>query len=181
MRYPPHKRGISAILARYPMKTRQMGAIPPLPYYLERVLQAMGGGGGILRWAAKLSVENKTSNLSNGPCFILWQHAAHGLSPPGMQCRKKAALRPKESNVECNDTILLDCCLDSQMKRLSHLRCFSTPPSMRNRRSQLSANSMVFLQILVNFQSISIDFLSFSISFSQLQSVLINFNQFQSV
>ena len=24
-----HKRGISAILARYPMKTRQMGAIPP--------------------------------------------------------------------------------------------------------------------------------------------------------
>ena len=26
---PPLKRGISAILARYPMKTRQMGAIPP--------------------------------------------------------------------------------------------------------------------------------------------------------
>ena len=26
---PPHKRGISAILARYPMRTRQMGAIPP--------------------------------------------------------------------------------------------------------------------------------------------------------
>ena len=29
VRYPPLKRGISAILARYPMKTRQMGAIPP--------------------------------------------------------------------------------------------------------------------------------------------------------
>ena len=28
--YPPLKRGISAILARYPMKTMQMGAIPPL-------------------------------------------------------------------------------------------------------------------------------------------------------
>ena len=26
---PPLERGISAILARYPMKTRQMGAIPP--------------------------------------------------------------------------------------------------------------------------------------------------------
>ena len=30
VRYPPLRRGISAILARYPMKTRQMGgAIPP--------------------------------------------------------------------------------------------------------------------------------------------------------
>ena len=38
------KRGISAILARYPMKTRQMGAIPPLRYYLERVLRDRGGG-----------------------------------------------------------------------------------------------------------------------------------------
>ena len=28
-RYPPIKRGISAILAQYPMITRQMGAIPP--------------------------------------------------------------------------------------------------------------------------------------------------------
>ena len=43
VRYPPLKRGISAILARYPMKTRQMGAIPPpLRYYLERVLRDMG-------------------------------------------------------------------------------------------------------------------------------------------
>ena len=30
---PPLKRGISAILARYPMKTRQMGAIPPIARY----------------------------------------------------------------------------------------------------------------------------------------------------
>ena len=35
----------------------------------------------------------------------------------------------------------------------------------------------VFPQILVDSQSISFDFLSFSIRFSQLQSVLINFNQ----
>ena len=41
---PPLKRGISAILARYPMKTGQIGAIPPpLRYYLERVLRDMGG------------------------------------------------------------------------------------------------------------------------------------------
>ena len=52
---------------------------------------------------------------------------------------------------------------------------------MRNRGSQFSAISRVFPQILVDFQSVSIDFLSFSISFSQLQSILINFNQFQSV
>ena len=52
---------------------------------------------------------------------------------------------------------------------------------MRNGRSQFSAISMVFPQILVDFQSISIDFLSFSISSSQLQSILISFNQFQSV
>ena len=43
VRYPPHRRGISALLARYHMKTRQMGAIPPLRYYLEKVLRDMGG------------------------------------------------------------------------------------------------------------------------------------------
>ena len=61
------------------------------------------------------------------------------------------------------------------------LGAFFTPPSTRNRRSQYSAISMGFPQMFVDFQSISFDFLSFSISFSQLQSVLINFNQFQSV
>ena len=59
-------------------------------------------------------------------------------------------------------------------------RCFSTPPSMRNRRSQFCDDFNGF-PILFDFQSISIDFLSFSISFSQFQSVLINVNQFQSV
>ena len=53
---------------------------------------------------------------------------------------------------------------------------FFAPASMRNRRSQLSAISMVFPQILVICQSISIDFLSFSISFNQLHSVFISFN-----
>ena len=41
---PPRKRGISAILARYPMKTRHNACnTPPLRYYLERVLREMGG------------------------------------------------------------------------------------------------------------------------------------------
>ena len=48
---PPPQRGISAILARYPMKTRQLGAIPPLRYYLEKVLRDRGGD--ISHWAAK--------------------------------------------------------------------------------------------------------------------------------
>ena len=50
---PPLKRGISAILARYPMKTRQMGAIPPSAI-LSRKGIARYGGGGISHWAAKL-------------------------------------------------------------------------------------------------------------------------------
>ena len=41
---PPHKRGISAIPARYPMKTRQKACDTlPLQYYLERVLRDKGG------------------------------------------------------------------------------------------------------------------------------------------
>ena len=41
---PPTKRSISAILARYPLKTRQDAVrCPPLRYYLERVLRDMGG------------------------------------------------------------------------------------------------------------------------------------------
>ena len=55
---------------------------------------------------------------------------------------------------------------------------------MRNHRNQFSAISMVFPQILDDFPSISIEFLSFqsvSLNFSQFQSILISFNQFDSV
>ena len=48
---PPLKRGISAILARYPVKTRQMGAIPPLCDTISKGDRAIGGG--ISHWAAK--------------------------------------------------------------------------------------------------------------------------------
>ena len=51
VQYPPLKRGISAILARYPMKTRQMGAIPPLCDTISKGYCAIWGG--ISHWAAK--------------------------------------------------------------------------------------------------------------------------------
>ena len=40
---PPGKRGISAILARYPMKTRQMGAIPPSAILSRKGIARYGG------------------------------------------------------------------------------------------------------------------------------------------
>ena len=40
---PPPKRGISAILARYFLKTGKWVRYPPLRYYLEKVLCDMGG------------------------------------------------------------------------------------------------------------------------------------------
>ena len=43
MRYPPLKRGISAILARYPLKTRQMGAIPPSAILSRKGIARYGG------------------------------------------------------------------------------------------------------------------------------------------
>ena len=40
---PPLKRGISAILARYPMKTRQIGAIPPSAILSRNCIARYGG------------------------------------------------------------------------------------------------------------------------------------------
>ena len=40
---PPLKRGISAILARYPMETRQMGAIPPFEILSRKGIARYGG------------------------------------------------------------------------------------------------------------------------------------------
>ena len=58
---PPHKRGISEILARYPMmKQFKVSAVPSLRYSLERVLRDMGG---ILRWAAKFGFRKSEKSL----------------------------------------------------------------------------------------------------------------------
>ena len=43
VRYPPHKRGISAILARYPIKTRQKRAIPPSAILSRKGIARYGG------------------------------------------------------------------------------------------------------------------------------------------
>ena len=43
VREPPLKRGISAILARYPMKTRRMGAIPPSAILSRKGIARYGG------------------------------------------------------------------------------------------------------------------------------------------
>ena len=43
VRYPPLKRGISRILARYPMKTRQMGATPPSAILSRNGIARYGG------------------------------------------------------------------------------------------------------------------------------------------
>ena len=51
VRYPPHKRGISAILARYPMQTRQKSAIPPSAILSRKGIASIWGG--ISHWAAK--------------------------------------------------------------------------------------------------------------------------------
>ena len=40
---PPLRRGISAILARYPLKTRQMGAIPPSAILSRKGIARYGG------------------------------------------------------------------------------------------------------------------------------------------
>ena len=66
---PPLKRGISAIPARYPMnfKTRQMGAIPPSEYYLEKVLRDRGG---ISHWAAKILTSSGPSQQKSLPRIL---------------------------------------------------------------------------------------------------------------
>ena len=53
---PPLKRGISAILARYPMKTRQMGCDTPLCDTISKGYCAIWGG--ISQWASQHSPPN---------------------------------------------------------------------------------------------------------------------------
>ena len=43
VRYPSLKRGISAMLARYPKKTGQMGAIPPSAILSRKGIARYGG------------------------------------------------------------------------------------------------------------------------------------------
>ena len=60
VRYPPLKRGISAILARYPMKTRQMGAIPPSAILSRKGIARYGG----VSCTGPVSLERRHSGMS---------------------------------------------------------------------------------------------------------------------
>ena len=62
VRYPPLKSGISAILARYPMKTRQVGAIPPSAILSRKDVARFGG---YLTWGH----ESKSSPHHNSMCL----------------------------------------------------------------------------------------------------------------
>ena len=53
----PHKRGISAILARYPMKKGKKGAIPPLCDTISKGYCTIWGG--ISHWAVKPNTDSK--------------------------------------------------------------------------------------------------------------------------
>ena len=58
---PPLKRGISAILARYPLKTRQMGAIPPSAILSRKGIARYGG----VSRTGPLRVRNTPSTAGN--------------------------------------------------------------------------------------------------------------------
>ena len=60
---PPHKRGISAILARYHMKTRQMGATFPSAILSRRGIARYGGVSriGPLRFQVSISINQKNT------------------------------------------------------------------------------------------------------------------------
>ena len=62
---PPLKRGISAILARHPMKTRQMGAIPPSAILSRKGIARYGG---VSRTGAKgLEIRRRKNHPKNPP------------------------------------------------------------------------------------------------------------------
>ena len=106
---PGHTKAISAILARYHVKTGRGGATPPLRtpplrYYLEKVLRDMGG---ISHWATMLEIseipkvwritrrvrpfsgdsgdfqakkkEHKDELFGSGDCPVGWESSTRGV------------------------------------------------------------------------------------------------------
>ena len=80
---PPPQKGYLSDTCAKPMKTRQVGAIPPLRCYLERVLQAIWGV--ISHWAAKL-VEHLVVEHDWSPLCLIdhWKSVAYFLYIPTM-------------------------------------------------------------------------------------------------
>ena len=85
VRYPPPlKRGISAILARYPMKTRQMGAIPPSAILSRKGIARYGGVSrtGPLRSDIERNISNVALMLQ-GEVFKILQDAVKKMTAKG--------------------------------------------------------------------------------------------------
>ena len=79
---PPLKRGISAILPRYPMKARQMGAIPPSAILSRKGIARYGG----------VSRTGPLSKFSSRPIFL----GARGA------VGSRSKLMPKGPRSKCN-------------------------------------------------------------------------------
>ena len=104
---PPLKRGISAILARYPMKTRQMGAIPPSAILSRQGIARYGGvsrtgplseyalvpilhRGNIRTYPRPGFLSGGTSECTLAPVFVF----APGEHPPRPPFTAKTTLHP---------------------------------------------------------------------------------------
>ena len=64
----PLKRGISAILARYPMKTRQMGAIPPSAILSRKGIARYGGVSRTKPLSSRFAGGSQTRTSGLGSC-----------------------------------------------------------------------------------------------------------------
>ena len=106
-RDPPQKRGISAILARYPMKTRQMGAIPPSAILSRKGIARYGG----VSRTGPLSPSKKDAEAApNFRCGLICYRGAEPLNrSTGLRwgARESAREDAREGAWECSGPILV--------------------------------------------------------------------------
>ena len=100
---PPSKGVISAIRARYPMKTRQMGAIPPSAYYLERIWGGVSRTGPLREQSARsrgarlspldFSIQRLSEKLEKAGTVDFKKHPARKVGTRSRQCGPKVSGR----------------------------------------------------------------------------------------
>ena len=95
VRYPPLKNGgSSAILARYPMKTRQMGAIPPSAILSRKGIARYGGVSRTGPLRSRIPLTTQTSLIKGLEVDPLNYHRAlQGAAQRGAQFVKVARLQ----------------------------------------------------------------------------------------
>ena len=107
VRYPPLKKGISAILARYPMKTRQMGAIPPSAILSRKGIARWGGG---VSRTGPLSFQQGTWDLTSAgkqqESATLLQHSSFNITMQSFVCCSAASC---ENDVRTAEKRMLQC------------------------------------------------------------------------